>query len=87
MLYIFIVDTNGTPKLMSPNDFLSYNMKGKVIKTIALPARDASYKYESYKVNLSSHFQGRVSHDLSLDNDKGPKLTRFGQCWVSTKTK
>lgn len=44
------VDTNKREVTKSPQDFLSYNMKGKIIKHINIPARGANFKYESYKV-------------------------------------
>lgn len=48
------VDTERNEVTLSPKAFLSYNMKGKVIKSITLPAMDSTYKYESYKVCINN---------------------------------
>lgn len=48
---VTIIDTNKKEVKRSPGEFLAYNMKGKVIKEITIPARNSTFNYESYKVN------------------------------------
>lgn len=50
------VDTERNQVTLPPKEFLSYNMKGKVIKSITLSAKDSTYKYESYKVCITNTY-------------------------------
>lgn len=45
-----LVGTDRKETTTTPAGYLDLNMKGKIIKTVTLPALDESYKFESYKV-------------------------------------
>lgn len=47
---IFPVDVDGSKFKASPQEFLSMNMKRKVIKNIVLTSLGDEYKFSSYKV-------------------------------------
>lgn len=49
-------------------DFLSFDMKNRIIKSFTLPALDNSYRYESYKVTFSFSFNMTIFFIIYSDN-------------------
>ncbi|XP_047998098.1 probable aldehyde oxidase 4 [Leguminivora glycinivorella] len=56
--YLTIVDQNGMHIVVTPEEFLQVDMKGKVILNILLPPLSRSYKFVSFKImprSLNAH--------------------------------
>ncbi|KAF2885005.1 hypothetical protein ILUMI_21179 [Ignelater luminosus] len=61
-------------------DFLSFDMKHKIIKSITLPSLDASYKYESYKIMpraQNAHALVNAGFLLKLDDSNKVESARI----------
>lgn len=54
MKFEILVDTSENEDTKSPSDFLKLDMNKKVIKSITIPSLTSDYKYETYKVNITS---------------------------------